>query len=284
MKGYDKITNPATGRKVSVYGKTGQQIINNYLGEQSGGDATPHMGARPARRTQTITQEIRDANNAQLATASGRGRTVRGRPAAPHGHVAQAIADVAGDPQHSVSSVELSLVGPIAINLRPKARGTRDERDAGIVKGQPVGPFWPDEFNSPKMAEVLQNHTTNKTKDQINFLSEGGNVSQGERDALEEAMKHGDGSGFIDFPGLKLLFRGVLFDFLMRDGRIIFQLEKPRDVHSRCQTRGSRRLDGAIHYSKSKGGKIVLNKVSLERPNCWPKKLLSTNPISRVTL
>ena len=284
MKGYDKITNPATGRKVSVYGKTGQQIIKNYLGEQSGGDATPHMGARAARRTQDITQEIRDANDAQLATASGRGITVRGRPAAAHGHVAQAVQDVAGDQQHSVSSVELTLVGPIAINLRPRARGTRAERDAGIEKGQPVGPFWPNEFNSPKMAEILQANVTNKTKDQINFLSEGGNVSQGERDALEDAMKHGDGSGFIDFPGLKLLFRGVLFDFLMRDGRIIFQLEKPRDVHSQCQTRGSRRLDGAIHYSKSKGGKIVLNKVSLERPNCWPKKLLPTNPVSRVTL
>ena len=284
MKGYDKITNPATGRKVSVYGKTGQQIINNYLGEQSGGDATPHMGARPSRRTQRITQEIRDAGAAQLATSSGRGRTVRGRPAAVHGHAAQAVADVAGDQQHSVSSVELSLVGPVAVNLRPRARGTRAERDEGIERGTPIGPFWPDVFDSPKMAEVLQHHTTNKTKDQINFLSEGGNVSQGERDALEEAMKLGDGSGFIDFPGLKLLFRGVLFDFLMRDGRIIFQLEKPRDVHSQCQTRGSRRLDGAIHYSKSKGGKIVLNKVSLERPNCWPKKLLPTNPVSRVTL
>ena len=284
MKGYDKITNPATGRKVSVYGKTGQQIIKNYLGEQSGGDATPHMGARPARRTQTITQEIRDAAAAQLATPSGRGTTVRGRPAAAHGHAAQAIQDVAGDQQHSVSSVELSLVGPVAVNLRPRARGTRAERDEGIERGTPIGPFWPDAFDSPKMAEVLQHHTTNKTKDQINFLSEGGNVSQGERDALEEAMKHGDGSGFIDFPGLKLLFRGVLFDFLMRDGRIIFQLEKPRDVHSQCQTRGSRRLDGAIHYSKSKGGKIVLNKVTLERPNCWPKKLLPTNPVSRVTL
>ena len=279
MKGYDKITNPATGRKVSVYGKTGQQIIKNYLGEQSGGDATPHMGARAARRTQNITQEIRDANDAQLATSSGRGRTVRGRPAA-----GQAGPAAAGAQPNSVSSVELTLVGPIAINLRPRARGTLAERNAGIEKGQPVGPFWPNEFDSPKMAEILQANVTNKTKDQINFLSEGGNVSQVERDAIEDAMKHGDGSGFIDFPGLKLLFRGVLFDFLMRDGRIIFQLEKPRDVHSQCQTRGSRRLDGAIQYSKSKGGKIVLNKVSLERPNCWPKKLLSTNPVSRVTL
>ena len=50
------------------------------------------------------------------------------------------------------------------------------------------------------MAEILQANVTNKTKDQINFLSEGGNVSQGEKDALEDAMKHGDGSGFIDFP------------------------------------------------------------------------------------
>ena len=272
MKGYDKITNPATGRKVSVYGKTGQQIINNYLGEQSGGDATPHMGARPSRRTQRITQEIRDAAAAQLATPSGRGRTVRGRPAAAHGHAAQAVADVAGDTQHSVSSVELSLVGPVAVNLRPRARGTRAERDEGIERGTPIGPFWPDVFDSPKMAEVLQHHTTNKTKDQINFLSEGGNVSQGERDALEEAMKHGDGSGFIDFPGLKLLFRGVLFDFLMRDGRIIFQLEKPRDVHSQCQTRGSRRLDG-IHYANLKVEKLFLTKYHLNALTAGQKTL-----------
>ena len=134
------------------------------------------------------------------------------------------------------------------------------------------------------MASVLQENVTNKTKDQINFLSAPGVVSQGEQDALKEALEHGDGSGFIDFPGLKLLFRGVLYDFLMRDGRIIFQLEKNNDVHSRCQSRGSRRLDGVISYSKTKGGKIVLNKVSLERPNCWPKRLGRENPVSRISL
>ena len=70
-----------------------------------------------------------------------------------------------------------------------------------------------------------------------------------------------------------------LFSFL-----IIFQIEKPNDVHSRCQSRGTRRLDGVIHYTKSKAGKIVLTKVDLERPNCWPKKLSSTNPVSKVSL
>ena len=40
----DKITNPVTGRKVSIYGKTGQFIINKYVAnEQNGGDTTPHM-------------------------------------------------------------------------------------------------------------------------------------------------------------------------------------------------------------------------------------------------
>ena len=142
---------------------------------------------------------------------------------------------------HAVSSVELRMVGPVAQNLRPRARGTRAERDAGIDKGQPVGPFWPtvvgtggaadvDLLDSLKMAQILQTNTTNKTKDQINFLSEAGSVSQAEKDALEEALRLGDGSGFIDFPGLKLLFRGVLYDFLMRDGKIIFQLEKNDDV------------------------------------------------------
>ena len=280
MKGYEKITNPVTGRKVSVYGKTGQAIINSYINHaQEGGDATPHMGARPARRTQTITQEVIDTSRIQLARGSqGSGTAVTNTPAAPHDHDGAA-------PNVPCSSVELSLVGPVAANLRPKARGTRQERDQGIEKGEPTGPFWPDDFDSPKMAEVLQGNVTNKTKDQINFLADaGGVVSQGERDALEEALRLGDGSGFIDFPSLKLLFRGVLYDFLMRDGRIIFQLEKNNDVHSRCQSRGSRRLDGVISYSKSKGGKIVLNKVSLERPNCWPKRLGRENPVSRISL
>ena len=279
MKGYEKITNPVTGRKVSVYGKTGQAIINSYINHaQEGGDATPHMGARPARRTQTITQEVIDTSRIQLARGSqGSGTAVTNTPAAPHDHDGAA-------PNVPCSSVELSLVGPVAANLRPKARGTRQERDQGIEKGEPTGPFWPVDFDSAKMAEVLQGNVTNKTKDQINFLSAPGVVSQGEREALKEALEHGDGSGFIDFPGLKLLFRGVLYDFLMRDGRIVFQLEKNNDVHSRCQSRGSRRLDGVISYSKSKGGKIVLNKVSLERPNCWPKRLGRENPVSRISL
>ena len=285
MKGYEKITNPATGRKVSLNGKTGQTIIAKYLQKgQTGGDTTPHMGARGARRTQAITQEIRDAGAAQLRDGLGRGATVMNMAAALHGHAGQVLQDVGGDPQYAVSSVELSLVAPIAANLRPRARGTRADRDAGIEKGTPMGPEWPDVFDSPKMAEVLQNNTTNKTKDQINFLAEAGVVSQGERDALEEAVRLGDGSGFIDFPGLKLLFRGVLYDFLMRDGRIIFQIQKPADIHSQCQSRGSRRLDGVIHYNKTKGGKLVLTKVDLERPNCWPKKLGSGNPVSRVSL
>jgi hypothetical protein len=279
MKGYEKITNPVTGRKVSVYGKTGQSIIGSYINHaQSGGDATPHMGARPARRTQRITQEIMDASRSQLASPSGSGTAVMNGSATPHGH------DGGPAPIHAVSAVELSLVGPVAKNLRPRARGTRAERDEGIDKGTPIGPFWPNELDSPMMAEVLQSNTTNKTKDQINFLSEAGQVSQGERDALEEALRLGDGSGFIDFPGLKLLFRGVLYDFLMRDGRIIFQLEKHNDVHSKCQSRGSRRLDGVIRYTKSKGGKLVLTKVELERPNCWPKRLGRENPVSRISL
>jgi hypothetical protein len=147
-----------------------------------------------------------------------------------------------------------------------------------------MGPVFPDVLDSRKMAEVLQDNVSNKTKDQINFLSEDGAVSQPERDAFEAAMRHGDGSGFLDFPGLKLLFRGVLFDFLMRDGKIIFQIQKHTDVHSKCQTRGSRRLDGAISYSKTKGGKITLTSVSLERPNCWPRKLNNTHPVARVSL
>jgi len=70
----------------------------------------------------------------------------------------------------------------------------------------------------------------------------------------------------------------------MRDGRIIFQIQKPADIHSKCQSRGTRRLDGVIHYTKSKAGKLALTKVDLERPDCWPKKLRSENPVSKISL
>ena len=280
MKGYEKITNPVTGRKVSVYGKTGQTIIHSYINNaQSGGDATPHMGARPARRSQGITQAIRDAGRIQLADGQGSGTSVQNGPAAAHGHAGVDI-----NQPNSVSAIEISMVAPVAQNLRPRARGTRAERDEGIAKGTPLGPYFPVELNSLKMAEVLQSNVVNKTKDQINFLSEEGDVSAGEREALEDAVRLGDGSGFIDFPGLKLLFRGVLYDFLLRDGKIIFQLQKNPNVHSRCQTRGSRRLDGCITYTKSKKGQIVLTKVDLERPSCWPKPLGKSHPVASVSL
>ena len=126
--------------------------------------------------------------------------------------------------------------------------------------------------------------TQNKTKDQLTFLAGEGEPTQPEQDAFEEAIRHGDGSGFMDFPNLKLLFRGVLYDFLMRNGTITFQIEKSANVHSRCQTRGSRRLDGKIKYTYSKRGKLVLEKVMLERPTCWHKKLANEHPSARATL
>ena len=39
MKCYDKIYNPLTGRKVSIYGKLGKKILKTYL--QYGGEPTP---------------------------------------------------------------------------------------------------------------------------------------------------------------------------------------------------------------------------------------------------
>ena len=134
------------------------------------------------------------------------------------------------------------------------------------------------------MADILQQNVTNKTRDQITFLAGHGAVSDAEQDAFDDAVKHGDGTGLIDFPNLKLLFRGVLYDFLMRDGKIVFQIEKSPDVHSKCQSRGSRRLDGTIHYTTSKQGKLNLNKVELERGNCWPKKLGKEHPVAKVSL
>ena len=272
----DKITNPVTGRKVSIYGKTGQTIINKYVAnEQSGGDTTPHMGVRRGRRgTSRITPAIRDASRTRL----GDDRSVAHRAAGNHDHD-----DLPGR-RPNVSAIALDVVEPVAANLRPRARGTRAERDQGIQKGDRVGPVYPTALNSAKMAEVLQANTQNKTKDQLTFLAGEGSPTEPEQEAFEEALMHGDGSGFIDFPNLKLLFRGVLYDFLMRNGTITFQIEKSANVHSRCQTRGSRRLDGKIKYTYSKRGKLVLEKVMLERPSCWHKKLASEHPSARATL
>ena len=282
MKGYEKITNPVTGRKVSVYGKTGQQIINSYINHaQSGGDATPHMGARPQRRRGPDAASINAAQTAQVLNSGTTAVT---------GHAAP----VTGRPADTVeaSAISLSVIAPVAQNIRPKATN-RDIAPQGALAGQgfkrgePYGPMFPDALNSRRMAEVLQHNSVNKTKDQINFVANvDGQVSADEKAAFEDALEHGDGSGFIDFPGLKLLFRGVLFDFLMRDGKIIFQVQHRPEVHSKCQSRQSRRLDGSISYQKAKGGKIVLTQVSLERgkQECWPKKLPRDDPIARASL
>ena len=74
-----------------------------------------------------------------------------------------------GNYHNNLSSISLKVVEPAADNLRPRARGTRVEREQGIVKGERVGPFYPPSLNSAKMAEVLQANTTNKTRDQITF-------------------------------------------------------------------------------------------------------------------
>ena len=272
----NKITNPVTGRKVSVYGKTGRQIVNNYLNEQQeGGDVSAHMGSRASRRTHRLTREIQESSGRILGDDS----SVEVAAAASHEHDQMGLAA-----RPNVSSIALEIIKPVAHNLRERARGTRAERDEGIKKNDLMGPVYPVVLDSAKLAEVLQSNTINKTKDQITFLSGEGSPSNGEQNAYEEALRFGDGSGLMDYPNLKLLFRGVLYDFMMRDGKIVFQIEKSPNVHSRCQTRGSRRLDGVIRFTKSKQGKIVLNKVELERQNCWPKKLASSHPVAKVSL
>lgn len=271
----DKITNPVTGRKVSVYGKTGRQIVNQYLNQQDGGDVTAHMGSRASRRTHRLTQEIADSSRRIL----GEDVSVEVNAAASHDHDEMGLAA-----RPNVSSLSLKIIQPVAHNLRQRARGTRAERDEGIRKGELMGPVYPATLDSAKLADVLQQNTVNKTKDQITFLSGEGGPSEAEQDAYDDALRLGDGSGLIDYPNLKLLFRGVLYDFMMRDGKIVFQIEKSPSVHSRCQTRGSRRLDGCIRFSTNKQGKIVLNKVELERQTCWPKKLHSSHPVARVSL
>lgn len=271
----DKITNPVTGRKVSVYGRTGRQIVNHYLNEQDGGDVSAHMGARASRRTHRLTREIKDSSRRIL----GDDNSVEVTAAASHDHDQMGMAE-----RPNVSSLSLNIIKPVAHNLRERARGTRAERDEGIKKGALIGPVYPAVLDSAKLADVLQSNTINKTKDQITFLSGEGAPSQAEQDAFEDALRLGDGTGLMDYPNLKLLFRGVLYDFMMRDGKIVFQIEKSPSVHSRCQTRGSRRLDGCIRFSTNKQGKIVLNKVELERSTCWPKKLDSSHPVARVSL
>ena len=40
---YSKIVNPMTGRKVSLEGKLGKQILYNYINELTGGAKTPKL-------------------------------------------------------------------------------------------------------------------------------------------------------------------------------------------------------------------------------------------------
>ena len=279
MKGYEQITNPYTGRKVSVYGKIGQSILNQYVNHsQSGGAATPHMGVDGDVATNCrITDRMR-------VSADAVSKDPRGF-ATPQGE---------GMETH----IGIDLVDKIRARVRPKARGTKAERDQGWQKDDPMGPYFPDTLNSQKMACALQRSAINKTKDQIQFVAAVGaqiqpgaddptGVSANQKRYFEDAMREGDGSGLIHFKTLKLLFRGQLFDFIMRDGLIVFQIEKANEggTPSRCISRVGRRLDGSISYTWSqKTGRITLNKVSLERPKCWMPKLSDLNPLSQASI
>ena len=41
--GYNKIVNPETGRKVSIYGKIGQRIVKKYIYELQGGNSSNYL-------------------------------------------------------------------------------------------------------------------------------------------------------------------------------------------------------------------------------------------------
>ena len=92
------------------------------------------------------------------------------------------------------------MVGPVAQNLRPRARGTRVERDAGIERGQPVGPpastaestgGAPDRDLLDSMIWLKSyNHNRQNCEDLSTSLSEAGTVSQAEKDAVEEAVRN----------------------------------------------------------------------------------------------
>ena len=279
MKGYEQITNPYTGRQVSVYGKIGQSILNEYVDHsQMGGDATPHMGVDGNRGTNcTITAKMRRSD-------------------------AEVSADARGGPSPTGEGMEshigIELVALIAARVRPKSKGTKTQRDEGWQKGEPMGPFFPDALNSQKMACALQHKTVNKTKDQIQFVATPGaalqaegaddpnGVSANQKLYFEDALRVGDGSGLIHFKQLKLLFRGQLFDFIMRDSLITFQIEKPNGggTKSSCVSRVGRRLDGGISYSIKKNGSLSLDKVKLERSSCWMPKLHTSNPLSQASI
>ena len=65
---YDRIVNPETGRYVSLYGPTGQRVINNYLNfYQSGGANTPKSARCKFRKNATKT-----GKHSCVKTPSGR--------------------------------------------------------------------------------------------------------------------------------------------------------------------------------------------------------------------
>ena len=112
MKSNEQIVNPATGRKVSIHGRTGQKILNSYLeNEQNAGDPTPHMGARQRRRAQRLTDTVRATSRRQLRND----RSVAIQSASAHGHEEDPV-------EHPhVSSVSLNILKPIAANIKTQS-------------------------------------------------------------------------------------------------------------------------------------------------------------------
>lgn len=94
-------------------------------------------------------------------------------------------------------------------------------------------------------------------------------------------LRNGDGTGLLDYHGLKLNFRGMLFDFIMTNNSINFSIDKNDNAisnivpRSKCMITPNGYLQGKIKYNMSEDGKsIELTSVELQKDvdDCWPPK------------
>lgn len=113
---------------------------------------------------------------------------------------------------------------------------------------------------------------------------------QSNKSVWRKMQRGSPADALIDYHGLKLQFRGMLFDFVMSGSQIKFSIDKNIQVlrpgsgrndrpgqrarpSSKCLINPSGHLTGTIDYAVE-GDRVVLKKCSLEgaRSNCWPSK------------
>jgi len=136
-------------------------------------------------------------------------------------------------------------------------------------------------YNDSKIIKILAG-IVGLTPDEAQDINKASKSKHRHRKKLwNKMLRDGDGSGLLDYHGLKLNFRGMLFDFIMTDNSINFSIDKNDNVISntipraKCMVTPNGYLQGKIKYKLSDDGKTIeLTSVELQKDveDCWPPK------------